>query len=230
MANRKRPTEPDLVSNAGTRVLIRRDPKFLRPADRLVLQVAEIQRYALDEEFFASTGETIRPLCGDAFDVTLSDGVNTLRCLLSTALNQLVYHGWLRESALVRVFGWRKQEGFTSTGEARPPFVILTHMARAGANQPQTASDPFITVPDVVPAVWANGIEPTPVLLDPTVVTKPPAKERFMHMAMRPLLGKRQYYLRLDSDEVLATPLWSQCNDEQARDFPLELEALPALG
>ena len=47
-----------------------------------------------------------------------------------------------------------------------------------------------------------------------------------MHMAMRPLLGKRQYYLRLDSDEVLATPLWSQCNDEQARDFPLELEAL----
>ena len=57
---------------------------------------------------FHATGETTRPDCGDAFDVTLSDGEQKLKCALSLELNPYVYKGWLSGvGQLVRVEGWK---------------------------------------------------------------------------------------------------------------------------
>eukprot|EP00966_Prymnesium_polylepis_P071001 1649349-Prymnesium_polylepis.1 len=226
-SSRKRPPEPDIVTKAGTRTLLQCEASHLKPTDRLVLQVTYIHRYALDEDFFAASGETVRPLCGDAFDVTLCDGVNTLRCVLSTALNGLVYRGWLRQFALVRVLGWRKRQPPSPTGEAQPPSVILTELAAASANVPQSPDVPPKAWPDVTPGVYARDDEPTHLLEDPTVVTRPLDPDS-SHLTMKPLLGRRRHYLRLESDEVFHTPQWARYNDEQlhAPDFPAAFERL----
>ena len=204
-AARKRPAPAEgpqeIVSNGGTQILLRRDPSYLRPTDRLVLQVTSINRFALDEDFFAGSGETVRPVCGDAFDVTMCDGVHMLKCVLSTALNNLVYTGWLRQFALVRVLGLRKREGFTSTGEALPPYVVLTELAAASANRPQSQNEPPKDWPDVTPGAYAKDDEPTPLLEERGVLLRPLDSDS-PHLTTRPLLGRRRHYLRLESDEV----------------------------
>jgi hypothetical protein len=75
-----------------------------QPGQTLCLQVAELRRFFLDGKFFNTCGARLpRPPTDDAFEVWLSDGARMKRCVLSTALNHLVYRGELRPLQLVRI-------------------------------------------------------------------------------------------------------------------------------
>ena len=74
----REPAQAPLLTPKGIETLLR--PPATRGAapTSVVLQTISIRRFALDESVFHATGETTRPDCGDAFDVTLSDGEQKL--------------------------------------------------------------------------------------------------------------------------------------------------------
>ena len=71
-------------------------------AANLVVQVVDVRRFAVDAKFEATTGMARDP-SGDAFDVTLSDGVSIVKALLATELNRAVQFGLLKRYDTVRV-------------------------------------------------------------------------------------------------------------------------------
>jgi hypothetical protein len=159
-----------------------------------VLQIVALHRLALDDQWFAASKETERPLLGDAFDVTLSDGVHKVKCTLSTALNKHVYQGGLRPMHVVRLADWRHVVDERVNGTAAAPvLVVLTQL------EPVRGGLPLINVRDDTE--------------DPVV--HPDARAGGGDACLRqtselPLLGVRRYYVRLDSDEVLLTGRWTQ--------------------
>ena len=110
--SRKRGSPPPTLTEGGAALLHGGQASAPRTADsrRPVLQVVELQRFALGDQFFDQLGEAQRPECMDGYDVTLSDGAHKIKCLLSTALNPLVYEGWLQLHGIVRVESWRNAE------------------------------------------------------------------------------------------------------------------------
>ena len=184
--------------HAGASGASRRSGEARKP----VMQVVGLNRFALDESFFLHTGEDQRPECGDGFDVTLSDGVHKLKCALSTALNQLVYRGWLQLHTLVRVESWRNILDERAL-ESSVRLVVVTGLCSADSTGAAgdtegdyTAHFGEISPPGAglswLPAVVAPDDEPETALTLPC-----------------PLLGKRKHYLHLESNDVLLTDLWA---------------------
>mmetsp|Transcript_54643 Transcript_54643/g.90586 ORF Transcript_54643/g.90586 Transcript_54643/m.90586 type:complete len:304 (-) Transcript_54643:46-957(-) len=195
-----------------------------REASFVVVQVVSLQRYSLDKEFFSDSGETVDPECSDAFDVTVSDGAEKIKCVLSTSLNRRVYLGWLRRLSVVRVTSWRhrKREQLFTQPVPPLPIVILTEISAlpdASGNVPRmplalcfkmrsTPSCELKVVEQVqrhVDAVAAIPEESTPckvlALIDPM-----------------PLLGRRQHYLHLHSEEVELTSFWRHLDPLEMQD------------
>ena len=146
---------------------------------------------------FHATGETTRPDCGDAFDVTLSDGEQKLKCALSLELNPYVYKGWLSGvGQLVRVEGWKYllRDDAASLGERTPPVVLLTKLAHdLGEERP----------PRKMMVLNADGLG------HPKAVEPPFGRPEWAHTSeATPLVGVRQHYLRLDSDAVELGAPW----------------------
>ena len=50
-----------------------------------ILQVVELQRYALDAKWLHASREATRPALGDAYDLQLSDGEHKFKCPLDGA-------------------------------------------------------------------------------------------------------------------------------------------------
>ncbi|KAL1530299.1 hypothetical protein AB1Y20_001210 [Prymnesium parvum] len=188
-----------------------------RPADRVILQIAYLHRFSLDEAFFAASGETVRPQCGDGFDVTLFDGVHTLKCVLSTALNELVYSGLLCEYSFVCVEEWRRRALADPTnGGMLPPCVILTKLECMGARQTHLASTSATRgAPGIVRELILRGSSRPESLLMQLV---PSLDEDSPHLSACPLLGVRRHYLRLESNEVNDLP--DGIKDLRESDFP----------
>ena len=197
---RKRGSPPPTLTEGGAALLHGGQASAPRSADsrRPVLQVVELQRFALDEQFFDQSGEAQRPECMDGYDVTLSDGAHKIKCLLSTALNPLVYEGWLQLHGIVRVESWRNARDELDMAGTRPAIVVLTKLDTRTPVQGMTGDMPALMRGPI-------GADPSwlPLLLPPegeaaTALTRP-----------RPLFGVRKHYLRLDSHEVLLTRDWA---------------------
>jgi hypothetical protein len=198
--SRKRGSPPPTLTEGGAALLHGGQASAPRSADsrRPVLQVVELQRFALGDQFFDQSGEAQRPECMDGYDVTLSDGAHKIKCLLSTALNPLVYEGWLQLHGIVRVESWRNARDELDMAGTRPAIVVLTKLDTRTPVQGMTG---------VMPALMRGpiGADPSwlPLLLPPdgeaaTALTRP-----------RPLFGVRKHYLHLDSHEVLLTRDWA---------------------
>lgn len=168
-----------------------------------MLQVVELRRLALDEQWLRATKEKDRPECGDAFDVTLSDGVHKLKCALSTSLNSKAYRGSLRLAVLVRVADWRRVEDERIDGTGRsPPIVVVTQLdqlvpSNIGVLNNRDDDDDLVCHPDAL----AGG-----------------AAAQARQVGSLPLLGARKHYLRVDADEVLLTERWTQGAADDAAD------------
>ena len=193
----REPAQAPLLTPKGIETLLR--PPATRGAapTSVVLQTISIRRFALDESVFHATGETTRPDCGDAFDVTLSDGEQKLKCALSLELNPYVYKGWLSGvGQLVRVEGWKYllRDDAASLGERTPPVVLLTKLAHdLGEERP----------PRKMMVLNADGLG------HPKAVEPPFGRPEWAHTSeATPLVGVRQHYLRLDSDAVELGAPW----------------------
>jgi hypothetical protein len=68
----------------------------------LIVQVAELRRFSIDSKFESATGMMRDPL-GDAFDVSLSDGISFVKCLLATLFNNPIRFGVLKQHDIVRI-------------------------------------------------------------------------------------------------------------------------------
>ena len=223
-ASRKRPAPERPLHADGTRALYSRQPEEVAASQLPIVQVAAIDRYLLDKESFtAASGETVRPLCRDAFDVTLSDGVHTLKCVLSTALNGLVYSGWLRPRAIVRVLQWRRRVaelgagGVSAEGRRQPPHVILMRLADAKWHREQPPDAPHLSIPEVTMGLWADpDIPDEPTMLLGAEGVRHELDADSPHVTERPLLGDRRHYLRPDSNEVLLSSRWRRFDEEEA--------------
>ena len=198
--SRKRGSPPPMLTEGGAALLHGGQAAAPRSADsrRPVLQVVELQRFALGDQFFDQSGESQRPECMDGYDVTLSDGAHKIKCLLSTALNTLVYEGWLQLHALVRVESWRNARDELDMSGTRPAIVVLTKLDTRTPVQGMAGDMPALMRGPI-------GVDPSwlQALLSPegeaaTALTRP-----------RPLFGVRKHYLRLDSHEVLLTRDWA---------------------
>lgn len=184
--------------HAGAPGASRRSGEARKP----VMQVVGLNRFALDESFFLHTGEEQRPECGDGYDVTLSDGVHKLKCALSTALNPLVYRGWLQLHTLVRVESWRNILDERAL-ESSVRLVVVTGLCSADATGAAGDADGDYTAPFGEISPPGTGLSWLPAVVAPddepeTALTLP-----------CPLLGKRKHYLHLDSNDVLLTDLWA---------------------
>ena len=192
-----------LLTEDGVQHLLRGTPQAAMP----LLQVVELRRLALDASWLQASKEKDRPECGDAFDVTLSDGVHKLKCVLSTALNGKAYRGSLHLALIVRVVDWRKvvDERIDAEGSG-PPVVVLTQLDEVrtpdiGLLNNRPAGDDLACHPDAL----VGGAE---------------AQAR--QSAALPLLGVRKHYLRVEADEVLLTERWTQnAVDADNADEPL---------
>jgi len=198
--SRKRGSPPPTLTEGGAALLHGGQAAAPRSADsrRPVLQVVELQRFALGNQFFDQSGEAQRPECMDGYDVTLSDGAHKIKCLLSTALNPLVYEGWLQLHGIVRVESWRNARDELDMAGTRPAIVVLTKLDTRTPVQGMTGDMPALMRGPI-------GADPSwlPLLLPPdgepaTALTRP-----------LPLFGVRKHYLRLDSHEVLLTRDWA---------------------
>ena len=164
-----------------------------------VLQVVALYRLALDATWFAATHETVRPEGGDAFDLVLSDGVHTLKCVLSTALNPRIYRGWLRRHSIVRISSWRRlvDERLPVTGAPVAVVVFVNDLKAVWLpSEEPAAEEPAFT--RVLPCIGQDELVPHPSASAAGAVGDDAA----------PLLGQRQHYLRTDADEVLLTERW----------------------
>ena len=195
------------LTSDGVGTLLRSSPT--ETADAPILQVVELQRLALDARWLHAAREATRPLLGDAFDAQLSDGTRKFKCVLSTELNPLVYRGWLRNLAVVRVVGWRRviDERLGGAAEQQAVVVVVTGLeACTMPNDPEGAATPELPYchNDVI-----NYGE------DDELPFHPESQRGGADAVARqtqplPLLGARKHYLRLDSDEVLLTERWTQ--------------------
>jgi len=198
----------DWLTQGGTTLIASPQP---HAGDGLVLQVLELLRYALDGEWFAATGETLRPECGDAFDVVVSDGIFKRKVTLSTTLNYHVYCGWLRPLAVVRVAAWRivhDELHLPAPDEPSPPLIVVTRLAAA----PKIGEDALPAAPHVARGVITSQAN----LLQPKHATGLEALARShngeydfaRHVEPLPLFGARRHYLHIDSDDVRPLCAW----------------------
>ena len=193
------PVQQHWLTQRGTALLASPPP---HTGGRVVLQVVEVLRYALDVDWFAASGETVRPECGDAFDVVFSDGVHKRKVTLSTTLNFRVYTGWLCARSVVCIEGWRIQHDELHLAEdMMPPLVIITKLAtvpKFGEALPAT------------PHIFRGLITSHENILRPKYTDQLEALvhahggvyEFVRHMEELPLFGARRHYLHLDSDNV----------------------------
>ena len=205
------------------------------------LQILGVYRLALDPTWLAATHETIRPECGDAYDIVLSDGVHKLKCVLSTALNARIYRGWMRLHSVVRVAGWRRLMDERLLGGSSQPVVVVISDLKAV----RFPADGAGTEEPAYARVFAGGViaASTDLSDDVPEVTFHASAQRGgdQHTTDEaPLLGKRRHYLRLDSDDVLLTERWTARtaeeaqqaaadeDDEDAQELP-SIEAVPEL-
>ena len=198
MALSRKRSAPPTLSEGGAALLHAGQAAAPRSAEvrQPVLQVVDLQRFALDSQFFDQTGEVHHPECGDAFDVTLSDGRLKIKCLLTTVLNPLVYQGWLQRHSVVRVESWRNVKDELDIDGASPPIVVLTRLeTRMSGDGPTVLAGP-ISDPGAS-LRWLPAVLPPDGEAE-TALTQP-----------RPLFGVRQHYLRPDSNEVLLTSDWA---------------------
>ena len=210
--SRKRGSPPPTLTEGGAALLHGGQASAPRTADsrRPVLQVVELQRFALGDQFFDQSGEAQRPECMDGYDVTLSDGAHKIKCLLSTALNPLVYEGWLQLHGIVRVESWRNARDELDMAGTRPAIVVLTKLDTRTPVQGMTGD---------MPALMRGPIGADPSWL-PTLL--PPDGEAATELTRPlPLFGVRKHYLRLDSHEVLLTRDWA-AHDYQDHEWVME--------
>eukprot|EP00698_Gefionella_okellyi_P002180 TRINITY_DN12015_c0_g1_i1.p1 TRINITY_DN12015_c0_g1~~TRINITY_DN12015_c0_g1_i1.p1 ORF type:complete len:719 (+),score=164.00 TRINITY_DN12015_c0_g1_i1:97-2253(+) len=100
--------------------------------DQLKFQVIEILRYLPDKEFSKRSGETLAE-DQNTFDVVLSDGHQTLKCLISPQLNADVNHGRVLPFSIVSIKHHVLR--FDETVVGKPPFVIIKQWEAANHAQ-----------------------------------------------------------------------------------------------
>ena len=196
-----------MLTSGGVGALLRSTSNDAEPP---VLQVVEICRYSLDDKWMSQSKEKDRPALGDAFDVTVSDGVHKLKCALSTTLNGRVYRGWLRPVVAVRVADWRlvvdeRIEGASSGA----PIVVLTELEAVRVGDADTDS----AFPQPLPGIVNLREDEDELQVLPDALASA-AEAQARQTGPLPLLGVRQHYLRLESDEVLLTGRWTQGADD----------------
>lgn len=211
-ANKRPRSAAPVLTRGGIETLLRSNPQRATP----VLQVVGLHRLSLDEQWLKAAQETLRPELGDAFDLTLSDGVSKFKCALSTVLNDKVYQGWLSKYAVVRIADWRVvvDERIDSTSAAPPPLVVVTALASvAVAGDNAEAESGGHPLPQVL-AGEINARDDAADLPFHADALAGSADQCARQTEAVPLLGARKHYLRLDSDEVLLTARWMQGADD----------------
>ncbi|KAJ1616211.1 hypothetical protein T492DRAFT_850979, partial [Pavlovales sp. CCMP2436] len=173
-----------LTHDGLTRLL---EPEGWRAAPQpLVMQLARLRRFIVDETLYLTTGPMMPRACDDAFELTLSDGSWMKRCVLSTILNELVYRGDLRALQLVRVDCFHHYAD-ELTGDERVVVTALTPLAPLGGGPPP--AELFVDEGgQFVRASAAGGHAPS-------LVAEQVGDAR-------PVAGVRRYFVRLESNRV----------------------------
>lgn len=165
-------------------------------AEPLVLQLTQLRRFAIDRDFQSINGMNVAlPPCADAFELTLSDGKGTKRCVLSTLLNRAVYRGKLKPHAVLRVAKFKHQRALDQD-LSEPPTVVLT---------------------DLEPIGVADGV------IEAVQGAPPAATDREL-TSDSPIAGARRFFLRLECNSVLVTDKWRR-DPSEALDLDLTAAA-----
>jgi hypothetical protein len=197
---------PKLDVNRLAEILVNAQPN-------LIVQVAELRRFSIDSRFESATGMLRDPL-GDAFDVTLNDGVSVLKCLLSTQFNAPIRFGVLKCYDIVRI-----------------KHVTVRY------DELRIGGDNVVIVDELEVLQHYDGADNLPILFHTGAAELERRNSLAEHAALRmrdfnehadvPLVGSRDYYLTLLDSSTPLGKQWRKYDIRAGNDVVIAIDQAP---
>lgn len=98
-------------------------------ANAITVQIINIQRYIRDKKAELMLPMEMPNTIKSIYDLTLSDGINKLKCVLHPSLNKQVEHGDIIINSLVIIKQYKKWYDETKPGSGKDPILVIFELA-----------------------------------------------------------------------------------------------------